>query len=141
MLIDSNEDVVRNHCNTAIEYAKTLNKNLDFSEASLADVEEILDCYFEDLSSKNPALDEIESLAIIWGIYLGEVVRIHNSERCHWQVDDVLGDGAELYLQIEHIKAFPIYKVYKRLTNGPEDNVMSFYDVIKYRVIERNRGS
>lgn len=44
-------------------------------------------------------------------------------------------------MQIEHIKALPKYKVYKRLTNGPEDNVISFYDVIKYRVIEKNRGS
>lgn len=107
MLIDSNEDIIRNHCNTAIEYAKTLNKHLDFSEASLADVEEILDQYYEDLSSKNPTQDEIESLAMIWGIYL----------------------------------ARPIYKVYKRLMNGPEDNVISFYNVIKYKVIEKNRGS
>ncbi len=141
MLIDSNEDIIRNHCNTAIEYAKTLNKHLDYSEASLADVEEILDQYFEDLSSKNPTLDEVESLAMIWGIYLGEVVRIHNSERCNWQVEDVIGDGEEPYLLIEQIKARPIYKVYKRLMNGPEDNVISFYNVIKYKVIEKNRGS
>jgi len=148
MLIQPNEKIIFSNCKTAIEYGKSFGKNLDYSESSIEDVEEILEFYSKDLkpgfvksllkrvAGKQPTDKQIQSMATIWGVYLGEVIRIHNSSNCNWFVENVFGDGEVLHLQIGEIKAFPIDKVMKRLMNGAEDNVVSFYDVIKSNVFE-----
>ncbi|WP_052339902.1 hypothetical protein [Gorillibacterium massiliense] len=147
MLINPNETIINKNSNTAVEYAKSFGKNLDYSESSISDVEMILDYYSKELkpgffkslvrsiTGNRPTANQTQSMAIIWGTYLGEVVRIHNSDKCNWYVENVFGDGEVLHLQIGDIKAFPIDKVYKRLTNGPEDNVVSFYNVVKYKIL------
>ncbi|WP_159888680.1 hypothetical protein [Paenibacillus puerhi] len=145
VLINPNEKVIINNCLTAIRYAKSFGKSLDYSESSISDVEEILDYYSKDLkpgffnsivrsiTGKKPTTNQIHSMATIWGAYIGEVIRIHNSDKCNWYYENVWGDGELLHLKIGEMKAFPIDKVIKRLINGPEDSVVSFFDAIKYK--------
>jgi len=148
LLIQPNEKIIFRNCKTAIEYGKSFGKNLDYSESSIEDVEEILDFYSKDLNpgyvksfvrkvtGKKVTVNQIQSMATIWGVYLGEVVRIHSSSNCNWFVENVFGDGEILHLQIGQTKAFPIDKVIKRLRNGPEDSIVSFYRVIKHNMGE-----
>ncbi|MBO9605565.1 MAG: hypothetical protein J7639_06425 [Paenibacillaceae bacterium] len=143
MIINPNEKIIANNSQTAVKYAKSFGKTLDYSEASIKDVEEILDFYSKDLnpgffkrtirkiSGKQPTANQIYSMATIWGTYLGEVIRIYHSNNCDWCLDNVFGDGEVLHLQIGQTKVFPIDKAYKRLINGAEDSVISFYDLGK----------
>ncbi|MBU5351117.1 hypothetical protein KQI74_02425 [Paenibacillus barcinonensis] len=153
MLVSPNEKIIHDNCETAIEYGKSFHKNLDYSETSITDVEEILDYYSKELNPgwiksfirtitrRKSTTNQIQSMALIWGVYLGEVIRNHNLDRCNWYVENVFGDGEVLHLQVGSVKAFPIDKVYKRLMNGPEDSILSFYDVIKYNVLEKDSHS
>ena len=56
---------------TAVEYAKSFQKNFDFSERSIGDLEEILDYYAKDLLESRPTENQVWSmshiLALIWG--------------------------------------------------------------------------
>ena len=58
----------------AIEYAQNFNKKLDFSENSIADLEEILDWYSKDIAVSKPTENQIWSMSIIFGSYLGETL-------------------------------------------------------------------
>ncbi len=79
------------------------------------------------------------SIALVLGSYIGEVFIRNNPDlNCEWSYEDVFGDGgAVLHLKVsDKTRAFPIDKVVKRLTNGPEDNVKFFYDIAKKKFRE-----
>ena len=59
---------------TAVEYAKSFQKNFDFSERSIGNLEEILDYYATDLLESRPTENQIWSMSLIFGSYLGEVM-------------------------------------------------------------------
>ena len=56
---------------TAVEYAKSFQKNFDFSERSIGDLEEILDYYAKDLLESRPTENQVWSMSLIFGSYLG----------------------------------------------------------------------
>ena len=114
---------------TAVEYAKSFQKNFDFSERSIGDLEEILDYYAKDLLESRPTENQIWSMSLIFGSYLGEVMLKNGlSKRGYcWGIQNtgiipLLMAGNEKYIT-------PVDKVYKRLVNGAEDNVISFYQM------------
>ena len=61
-------------CFGAVEYAKSFGKNFDFSENSITDLEEILDFYSKDISVSKPTDNQIWSMSIIFGSYLGQTI-------------------------------------------------------------------
>ena len=73
--------------------------------------------------------NQIWSMALIFGSYLGEVMLKNGlfKKSFSWEKDDtsnipLLSDDCG-----NHIT--PIDKVYKRLVNGAEDNIVSFYEL------------
>ena len=52
---------------TAVEYAKSFQKNFDFSERSIGDLEEILDYYAKDLLESRPTENQVWSMSLIFG--------------------------------------------------------------------------
>jgi len=47
-----------------------------------------------------------------------------------WVYEDEFGNRPSLHIKVDNNnRAHPIDKAYKRLRNGPEDNVVSFYDI------------
>ncbi|PYG84299.1 uncharacterized protein DUF3806 [Ruminiclostridium sufflavum DSM 19573] len=133
----------------AVHYAKGFSKDLDYTENSIDAVEEILEYYHNDLKGniiknflrkiKNevPTESQIWSLAAIWGAYLGDVICKNNSDRCKWVYEDEFGTGAILHIKIDNnSRAYPIDKVYKRLKNGSEDNITTFYEVLKKTLLK-----
>ena len=68
------------------------------------------------------------NFAVLFGIYLGEIMLRNYAQDCgyHWGLRDgnlpvlVKNDGTEMS---------PISKTEKRILNGPEDSVASFYQV------------
>jgi hypothetical protein len=122
---------IDHYCNTAVAYAQSFGKHLDYSDDSVGDVEQILDFYHRDLarSEEKPTLNQIWSMAVVWGAYLGEVMRRKIGEPCGWIFED-----GELLLEAAGAKANPMGKAYKRIVNGPEDNVVSFFDIIGFHM-------
>lgn len=127
---DTIENSARKHCKTAVDYAKSFQKKFDYSPDSIKDLEEILEYYSNDISVSQPTENQIWSMAIIFGSYLGEVMLKNGlgEKGFHWGKDE----NADIPLLSDQNGNFitPNDKVYKRLVNGAEDNIVSFYDII-----------
>lgn len=113
----------------AIEYAKEFNKTLDYSRESIDALEEILEYYARDLRKSRPTDNEIWSMAVLWGSYLGQTMLKNGLEQegFSWGLMD--GTNVPLLVHRESYTT-PNDKVYKRLINGPEDSVVYFYEVM-----------
>ncbi len=121
---------------------------LDYSVASIEQLEHLLDSIYRTLHSvvarflrgkRDP--DEVARMAMVWGAYLGEVMRRHHGGE--WIVAPVFGpdDDPVLTLKIGDTSLFPPAKVHKRLTNGAEDNVWYYYQVLEKDLLVKDPGA
>lgn len=130
------DEYVEKKCEEAINYAKNFKKELDYSDRSVKELEEILEYYYKDLKpdgifgvfkkkkKARPTVNQIYSMATIWGIYIGETIRKKIGKDIFWE------QGETFYLKSGETKIFPIEKVYKRMKRGSNDSVSEFYDLI-----------
>lgn len=124
------ENIAKTNSNTAVSYAKSFEKQFDYSKNSIKDLEEILDYYSNDISKSKPTENQMWSMAIIFGSYLGEVMLKNGLAKkgYNWEKDNT--SNIPLLVANDGSYITPNDKVYKRLVNGKEENVISFYDVI-----------
>lgn len=99
--------------------------HLDYSPASLGDVDAILDEFTE--SGSNAVAETI----FAFGCYIGEVLVQHND--CHWvatpvELSATLGP-LTVYCESTGAHVNPIGKAFKRVDNGPVDDLSYFYDI------------
>ena len=120
-------DYAQRMCATAIEYANEFNKTLDYSENSIVDLEEILDWYSKDVSVSKPTENQIWSMAIIFGSYLGETLLKNGLSEKGFVWGKEPSSNIPLLIRNDSAYLTPNDKVYKRLVNGSEDSVVSFY--------------
>jgi hypothetical protein len=114
----------------AVDHAgKAHGITLDYSEASIPDVERILGTvhdqyarrgFFGRLLGRGPTESDLKLGAMMFGGYTGEVLRkaINGKWELREGVPAVSNDKGTV---------FPIDKVYKRMANGPEDDVVFFF--------------
>ncbi len=127
--------------NSAVEHARRYwSTELDFSPRSIDDVELILARMhesiprrlYEKLYKRGPTPEQMATLSLAYGAYLGEVIRREFGGT--WTKEDVNGEPAiALVFDTEH-KLFPPAKVWKRLNTGEEDNVLTFYRFISEKL-------
>ena len=111
--------------------------NLDFSENSLENVEKILASLhntlpkgvLDKLFRRGPSQDQIWEMSKGWGGYIGEVIR--RQWGGEWTTETAANPGTVITLRVSGSDIFPPVKVYKRLTNGAEDNIWHYYQVLK----------
>jgi hypothetical protein len=120
-----------------VDHARAVGEtSLDYSVASLERVEAILSRAHEQmprgvlsrLFGRGPSAEEVETLAKAYGGYIGEVIR-----RAHggtWEMNSEITPEPAIALRIGDSVIFPPGKVYGRLTNGPEDNIWHYYQVL-----------
>lgn len=124
------ENNAKENSATAVSYAISFEKNLNYSKKSIKDLEEILDYYSNDIFKSKPTEEQIWNMSIIFGSYLGEVMLKNGlyKKGYYWGKNDT----SDIPLLITNNGSYttPIDKVYKRLVNGKEDSIISFYDVI-----------
>jgi hypothetical protein len=103
---------------------------LDFTADSLKLVEAVLgqlhDMAKAAAPADRPTEKQIEGASIVWGVYVGEVIRRHYGGQ--WEVSKP--DGI-LQLKIKEARLFPVRKVQKRLVDGPGDNVAFYFHAMK----------
>lgn len=96
---------------------------LDYSPGSVERVENILSA-LHTRHKENPMSDrELSILSARWGAYIGEVMK--RVRPAKWQRDsEVSGAGAMPLIFDAGSEAYPRSWVYKRIVDGPEDNVV-----------------
>lgn len=118
---------MRQAAETAVEYASDFRAVFDYSNESIESLEGILDYYSNDLRQAQPTENQIWSMALFFGAYLGETMLRNGlaDKGYEWSVED--GSSYPVLSLASGYTAAPIDKVYKRFVNGAEDNVVSFY--------------
>jgi hypothetical protein len=127
---ESVADMVSAYAGRAVDTARDAGVSLDYSEGSLMQLEELL----EGLTQKPVSQPEdLAETCKTWGSYLGEVVRRRFGGE--WTIETYPGKQfATLTLTVRGNKLFPTMKVHRRLTQGQDDNVWSFYTMVKARL-------
>ena len=108
---------------------------LDFSPESLKGVESILDVLHDALGKPErpgdprPAEGAIRGMAILWGCYVGEVMRRHIGGR--WSNTPIGEQGPVLRVEIGTTQVFPLRKVEKRILDGPGDAIPFYFHGVR----------
>jgi hypothetical protein len=99
---------------------------LDFSEASVERVEEILNEFCTSMSQERPPDEIVWRVAKAFGSYLGEVFRrVHGGT---WGMVTMSGERFPGFRATSRDVTFwPWGRARNRLMNGPEDNVWHYY--------------
>ena len=127
--------------NSAVEHArKYWSTELDFSPTSVEDIELILARmhesiprrFYQRLYKRGPTPGQMATLSLAYGAYLGEVIRRKFGGA--WMMEDVNGEPAVALVFTPQAKIFPPAKVWKRLNDGEEDNVWSFYQLLSEKL-------
>jgi hypothetical protein len=125
---ESVTDMVKAYADQAVKTANGFHVPLDYTEKSLLELEGLLG----RVAAQAPA-DSLEEACKMWGSYLGEVVRRRFGGE--WAIETYPGKPfATLTLSVGGNKLFPTMKVHRRLTQGRDDNVWSFYTMVKARL-------
>ena len=102
-------------------------KSLDYSDKSVEDIEAVLTLLHAGMAAERPSQDDIEEFAMIFGSYLGETYRRNHGGQ--WG----LASGMPALAIGSGYTGYPWSRVFKRLTNGEEDEVCGWYDhMIQY---------
>jgi hypothetical protein len=131
-------DMMRAYAEDCVDLAKTqFQAELDFSENSLEKVETILNLVstsvpkgpLAKIAKRGPSDEQVRKMAMVWGAYVGEVIRRRWGGE--WTTETKAQPGYVLTLRLGETDIFPPAKVYRRLTNGLEDNVWHYYRVLR----------
>ncbi len=115
----------------AVNFAQTnFRISLDFSVKSIAQVEIIANGlyymrpkgFIARLFRKQPSEHEVETVSKMLGSYIGEVYR--QNKGGEWQINH---EHQAIGLLDGENWIFPLAKVYKRITNGKQDDLNSFF--------------
>lgn len=104
---------------------------LDWSEASVRQVEYMLGRLHDEMASAQPTEKEVWLFAKVFGSYVGEVLRRHHGGE--WGTISMGGQSFPGLRQTSGALCWPWGKAHDRLVNGPEDNVWHYYSVLVQR--------
>lgn len=107
--------------------ASEFQQKLDFSAESVDALDEVL-----ILVGEGPQFD-LEFEVRLWGSYLGEVVRSRYDGAWEMYVYPG-GNSAVPAVNVRGSRLFPLMKVYRRLTEGDEEDLRTFFSKITERL-------
>jgi hypothetical protein len=127
----------------AVRLAQEFKVTLDYSEDSVQQLEALLGQLHEELESwsvgksspqAQPESQQINQMAKIWGGYLGEVVRRRFGGE--WTIEKYpAGDFLIVTLNVNGARLFPSMKVHRRLAEGASENLWSFYQTMREKLL------
>jgi hypothetical protein len=131
-------DMMAAYAQDAVDHARqNFQTELDFSIESVRTVESILRQMYDAIPRgarrifrRGPSEETLASLATMYGGYIGEVMRRRRGGE--WVFDlEVMPGQPVICLRREDDRVFPPARVYKRLTNGPEDDVWFYFQAVE----------
>ncbi len=138
------QDTITEYADQAVALARgTFQVDLDFSPESVSKVEDILDGMYRHYNKKMLGIrvgkrlseEELVSHSQVWGCYIGEIFRREFDGEWYWETG--FGPEPQAGLRVGENRIFPPSKVYKRLTNGPEDNLCFYYSVMSQELAKK----
>jgi hypothetical protein len=128
MVFPSLDAMMEGYARAAADLArKDFRRNLDFSAQSIDGLDEIL-----VLIGETPEMD-IDFEVRLWGSYLGEVLRRRYAG--NWEMTRYPGgDMAVPAVEVRGSRLFPLMKVYRRLTEGEEEDLATFFSMVTDRL-------
>lgn len=120
--------MMEGYAQAAVEVAKRDYRHvLDYSAESINVLDEIV-----VLVSESPEID-LDFESRLWGSYLGEVLRLRYAGG--WEMTQYPGGQVAVpAVEVRGSRLFPLMKVYRRLTNGEEEDLGSFYKMVTERL-------
>lgn len=110
---------------------KNFHIRLDYSVASIEKVEEILGKLHEEYNQTKSERG-IHGLAMAFGAYIGETIK-RSEPGSRWEQDSAVAGEKAYPLHWLRGESYPCAWCYRRITNGPEDNVWHKYLLLKQR--------
>jgi hypothetical protein len=151
-MADTVADMMHDFAAAAVETARAMNVTLDYSEDSLQQVEQILAQLHDELRGGDaavrsldhppakPSTADMAEVSKLWGSYFGEVVRRRWGG--DWSIETYPGASfATLTLTVSGGKMFPSMKIYRRLMEGEQDNIWSFYQQVRKKLAAAPGGA
>jgi hypothetical protein len=128
------DDVMKAYAVDAVAAAARREIDLDFSEASLDLVDELLgrECFVGPTPRTPASLEDEETLWVLakcFGAYVGEV-----TIRCvggHWVGDATDDGGIRPAIEVQGVKGFPVDKVWKRMTESEYSGLGGYCRVLR----------
>jgi hypothetical protein len=130
-------DMMVAYAQDAVDHAQSSGVALDYSVDSIRSVEDILGKlhatlprgFWAKLLGKGPTQQDVDQVCKMYGGYVGEVLR--KSGGGEWMVDTEIVPGQNtICLRNGDQRIWPVAKVYKRITNGDEDSVWAYGQVV-----------
>lgn len=111
----------------AVESAKIFDKNFDFSDDSIDEMQEILEEVRLQACRAKIANDQLWGLSVAFGIYLGQtILKNHLAAKGYaWKQGE---NGIPVVENDRRTNLSPITKIYKHLTQDYEENIKRFYE-------------
>ncbi|HUV71229.1 MAG TPA: hypothetical protein VMW15_16335 [Terracidiphilus sp.] len=122
------ESMMEGYAKAAAELARTqFRHKLDFTAESIDALDDIL-----VLVGESPELN-LDFEVRLWGSYLGEVLRRRYAGA--WEMTQYPGGMAAVpAVDLRGSRLFPLMKVYRRLTEGEEEDLRTFYSMVTERL-------
>ena len=114
------------YADEAVQVAwKEHQQRLDLSESSIGRLEEILE---------GQSTADLEFQTRLWGGYFGEVIRRRFDGE--WELSQYPGGGVSMVptLLINGSRLYPLIKIYRRLTLGSAEDLVTFYKMVAERL-------
>jgi hypothetical protein len=120
--------MMEGYARAAAELGRTqFGHKLDFTSESIDGLDEIL-----VVVAESPELD-VDFEVRLWGSYLGEVLRRRYAGA--WEMTQYPGGVAAVpAVDLRGSRLFPLMKVYRRLTEGEEEDMRTFYSMVTERL-------
>jgi hypothetical protein len=137
--------IMQAYAEDAVRTARRHKVILDYSEQSLDDVERLLGELHDEMHSGSSSSSQreeqrLDEISRVWGGYFGEVVRRRFGGE--WTIEKYpAGDFLIVTLNVNGAKLFPAMKVHKRLTDGADEDLLSFYRNVRTRLEARPDSS
>lgn len=134
-------DKMKTMAERCVNFTKDLHDiHINFEEESLETVDKILDYYYANrpkgirkLFRRNPSPEVVNNMSMLFGAYIGEVIR----RGCggQWRIDTEINPGQEaIALEVDGIKIFPTKKAFKRLYDGDGERAYGCYMSLKQKI-------
>jgi hypothetical protein len=120
-------EIAAAYAHDAVELSATsFRLTLDFSEESIASLEQLLGRLHESLATQRPQEDRIWTFAKTFGSYLGEVFRkAHTGE---WGMVTTTGEPSPgLRCEPRDLTFSPWLRAHRRILRGAAENVWEYY--------------
>ena len=128
MKIENLDEHMRQLAEKAVDFSRELGMDLDYSLESIEIAELALSKVHEDFIKQNENID-VEGLSMAFGAYVGESIK-RNIPGSHWEQDHPVGGPNSFPLHWKGGESFVPAWCYRRIKNGPEDNVWHKYKVL-----------